>query len=95
MTMAIYFPGRRTLREESYLEGKAEGVTEGKAEGVVAGRAEGVAVAVLRVLERRGVSVSEGVRSRVTGCADPELLDLWLDRAFVVAAGEEIFLDEE
>ncbi|WP_308294420.1 hypothetical protein [Streptomyces sp. XM4193] len=91
MTMAIYFPGRRTLREESYLEGKAEGVTE----GVVAGRAEGVAVAVLRVLERRGVSVSEGVRSRVTGCADPELLDLWLDRAFAVAAAEEIFLDEE
>ncbi|MEV0125054.1 hypothetical protein AB0I16_26555 [Streptomyces sp. NPDC050703] len=43
MTFVSYFPGRGTLREQAYLEGKAEGVEDGKAEGLAEGKAEGLA----------------------------------------------------
>lgn len=41
--VATYFPGRGTLFEETYLEGKAEGKAEARAESI------------LSVLEKRGI----------------------------------------
>ncbi|GGZ19816.1 hypothetical protein GCM10010387_10930 [Streptomyces inusitatus] len=58
-----------------------------RAEGEVKGLSRGILVA----LEQRGVTVSDEARLRITGCADPELLDTWLVRAFTVSAAEEIF----
>ncbi len=51
MPFVSYFPGRGTVRETAYLEGK----TEGKA----GGWAEGGAKGILFVLEARGVPVSD------------------------------------
>lgn len=80
-----YFPGRGTVFEEAYLEGKAEGRAEGEAEG----KAE----AVLRVLEVRGLPVSAEVRERVTSCADLGRLDVWLLRAVTAERVEDLFGD--
>ncbi|MGC9381572.1 hypothetical protein [Streptomyces sp. MH13] len=66
---------------------RAEGRAEGREEGRVAGLAE----AVLRLLERRGVVVSEGERARIVGCTDPDTLDVWLTRAIAVASAAEVF----
>jgi hypothetical protein len=41
LMVEIYFPGRGTLIEEKYLEGKAEGRAEGEAKGMAKGKAEG------------------------------------------------------
>ncbi len=57
-------------------------------------RAEGRAEDVLLVLEQRGLEVSEEVRGRVTGCADPDVLRLWLARAVTASKAEEIFAGE-
>lgn len=52
--VVTHFPGHGTLFEETYLEGKAEGEARGEAKGV------------LRVLEVRGLAISEDVRERIS-----------------------------
>ena len=80
-----YFPGRGTLVEESFLEGKAEGQAEGQAAGL--------AQAVLQMLAHRGITVSDAARERIAGCHDIDTLNRWVDAAFTVASAEEL-LDE-
>lgn len=62
-----------------------------RAEGEARGEAKGEARALLRVLERRGVGLSESQRAEIDGCRDLDQLERWLDRALVVATGEELF----
>ncbi|MET7473058.1 hypothetical protein ABZT17_01655 [Streptomyces sp. NPDC005648] len=86
----IFFPGRGTVRETAYLEGKADGQAEGKTEG----RVEDRALMVLRVLEKRGIPVDEEVRERVASCADLDMLTLWFDRSLTVSVADELFAGE-
>ncbi|WP_030619947.1 hypothetical protein [Streptomyces sclerotialus] len=101
-----FFPGRGTLVEEKFLEGKAAGRAEGRAEGRLEGRAvghaagvaEGIAKAkahaVLSLLAARGVPVPEAARERITGCAVPDVLDRWFDRAVTASSAQVLFTDE-
>ncbi|MFE0791446.1 hypothetical protein ACFW4O_06040 [Streptomyces mutabilis] len=59
------------------------------------GRAEGRAGALLLLLDRRGVSLSEGERARIVGCSDVEVLDVWLTRAITASTAAEVFEPEE
>ncbi|MFD9881821.1 hypothetical protein ACFWZT_10190 [Streptomyces alboflavus] len=90
-----YFPGRGTVRETAYLEGKAEGRAEGEVEGRAEGRAEGKVEArvsmILRALEMRGVDVPEDVRERITACTDPYTLSLWFDQSLTVTSVDGLF----
>ncbi|MFH9075031.1 hypothetical protein [Streptomyces alboflavus] len=95
MGFVSYFPGRGTVRETAYLDGKAEGKAEGRAEGEAKGRAEGRVEArvslILRALEMRGIHVPEDVRERITACTDPYTLSLWFDKALTVTTVEGLF----
>ncbi|MGW5605151.1 hypothetical protein ACWEWI_03450 [Streptomyces sp. NPDC003753] len=73
--VVTYFPGRGTVFEEAYLDGAAKGQAKG----------------VLRVLEVRGLPVSDAVRERITTCTDLARLDDWLDRACTVERAEDLF----
>lgn len=64
---------------------------EGRAEGLAEGSAEGRSDAVLRVLDKRGVVLSEEQRARVAGCIDLDQLDAWLDRAATATRASEVF----
>ncbi|WP_306361629.1 hypothetical protein [Nocardia sp. CC227C] len=66
-------------------------IAEGRSEGRSEGRAEGEAMAVLTVLEARGIPVSVEVRGRVLGCGEVARLEEWLRRAVTVATAEELF----
>ncbi|MEV0274920.1 hypothetical protein AB0I22_00825 [Streptomyces sp. NPDC050610] len=74
-----YFPGRGTLVEETYLKGKAKGWAQ----------------SILRLLEGRGVPVSESVRERITNCTDLDTLNHWFNRAVTATDAEELFAEEE
>ncbi|MET9523113.1 hypothetical protein [Streptomyces coeruleorubidus] len=77
--VATYFPGRGTLFEETYLEGKAEGKAEAKVESI------------LSVLDKRGIPVPEDTRDRITSCTDLDTLTLWFDRSLTATAVEDLF----
>ncbi|WP_406124151.1 hypothetical protein [Streptomyces sp. NBC_00989] len=79
MGFVNYFPGRGHLMERAYLEGQAEG------------KAEGEAALILRLLEKRGILVSEDTQERVTSCTDLDTLTLWFDRALTVTVAEDLF----
>ncbi|MFH8468923.1 hypothetical protein [Streptomyces sp. NPDC017991] len=82
MSFVSYFPGRGTVRETAYLEGRAEG------------RADDRASLILRVLERRGMPVPEAARERITSCADLDILALWFDRSLTATAVEDLFAED-
>ncbi|MDO0933379.1 hypothetical protein QQY66_17415 [Streptomyces sp. DG2A-72] len=56
-------------------------------ETIIKARAEDI----LRILDRRGIEVSDAVREQVTSCSDLEVLGTWLDRSLTVSNGEELF----
>ena len=86
MSFVSYFPGRGTVRETAYLEGKADGETTGEARGEAKG--------VLFVLEVRGISVSDSVRERITSCTDLDRVDAWLERSRTVERAEDLFVGD-
>jgi predicted transposase/invertase (TIGR01784 family) len=86
-----YEQGLRLARREGEARGRTEGEARGRAEGEARGRAEGEAQAILRVLERRRVAISEVQREQILDCPELDQLEMWLDRALTVASAEELF----
>ncbi|WP_143591655.1 hypothetical protein [Thermoactinospora rubra] len=80
---AMTFPYQTELERQ----GEAKGLAKGRVEG----RAEGEAIAVLRVLRRRGIPVPEDARQRIAACTDTAQLEQWLDRALEVDTIDELF----
>jgi hypothetical protein len=90
MTTAEY---EKTLVEKIHDQGIAEGKAEGITEGEARGKAEGEARAVLRLLDARGLALSQEQRQQVTSCTDAAQLDRWLDRAITAGTVAEVFAD--
>ena len=55
-----------------------------------AGLEEGVRASLLRVLSRRGLSLSDAQRQRVQACGNLEVLHAWLDRAVDAATADDV-----
>lgn len=77
------FPYKSALRLEFEAAGEARGAARGKAEGE--------ARSVLRVLDRRGISLTDQERERISACTDTDTLDLWIDLAITCTTAEELF----
>ncbi|MFF9776191.1 hypothetical protein ACF1HJ_21330 [Streptomyces sp. NPDC013978] len=58
-------------------------------------RVEERVAGILRILDRRHIEVPETVRERVSNCTDPDLLQVWWDRAIVATDAAELFDDDE
>jgi hypothetical protein len=65
--------------------------TEALREAIAKGRSEGRALAVLEVLDARGLRPSDQQRQRVLDCNDVETLARWLRRAATVARAADLF----
>ncbi|MGW3985592.1 hypothetical protein [Streptomyces sp. NPDC004830] len=76
--VATYFPGRGTLFEQAYLEGKAEGTVQ----------------SILRVLQKRGIPLTPHDRARITTCTDLDTLTRWFDRSLTAVGAHEVFSAE-
>jgi hypothetical protein len=66
---------------------------EGIAEGEARGEARGEAKVVLRLLDVRGVALTQEQRDQVTACTDAVQLDRWLDRVITASTAAEVFAD--
>ena len=73
---------------------RAEGREQGLEEGLARGEVLHAAVAVLEVLDARGMAVPKSVRERVLGCGDIDTLNDWLRRAATARRADGIFTDE-
>ncbi|AJE85377.1 hypothetical protein SLNWT_5001 [Streptomyces albus] len=60
-------------------------------EGRQEGRASAKAEDVLKVLDARGITLTDAHRQHLTTCQDLDLLDTWFDRSLVATTGQEIF----
>jgi ATP-dependent exoDNAse (exonuclease V) beta subunit len=58
---------------------------------VLVGKTETLAAAVLRVLERRGLPVTDDDRARISRCDEVATLERWLDLAVTAARASELF----
>jgi predicted transposase YdaD len=69
-------------RAEELMRSHGEKLIErGMRRGLARGRAEGRAEDVLRILDARGMAVTDEVRQRILTCTDIATLDRWFDRA--------------
>jgi hypothetical protein len=73
-----------------FSESQRRSYDKGAAHGKIEGMVEAAAKAVLRVLARRGLRVSDDQASRIRACTDLETLDRWLDSALSVASVDEL-----
>jgi len=76
------------LKLEAAAEARGEAI--GKAEGRAEGEAKGTAEAILKVLEARGIAVSQAQREEISRCSDLARLSRWVVRASVATSAEEV-----
>lgn len=60
-------------------EGKLDGLREGELKGLREGRLDGLRDALLRLIARTGIALSEGDRARIRTCEDTAALDRWIE----------------
>ena len=63
---------------------------EGKLEGKLDGKLEGKRTALLRLMRRAGLELTDVERARIEGCADVDALDRWLDNLFGAKTAAEV-----
>jgi hypothetical protein len=73
--------------------GREEGLKEGEARGLKEGEARSKANAILDVLRRRGIAVSDADAQRVLACRDESTLALYWERAFSATSAAELLGD--
>jgi hypothetical protein len=66
-----------------------QGIEQGIEQGSVRTRIEDI----LRILSRRGVSLSAAERSRIEDCADQATLETWFDRSLMIDNAKDLFAD--
>ena len=55
------------------------------------GKVEGEAVAVIRILNARGISVPQDAHDRITQCTDLDRIEEWIDRAVTATTLDDVF----
>jgi hypothetical protein len=72
-------------------EGMQQGMQQGMQKGKQLGRAEGAARVLLTILAARGIAKVDQVRTRISECTDPDLLERWATRAATCSTIDEVF----
>jgi hypothetical protein len=73
--------------EKFFSEAHRRSYDRGKAEGEATGEAK----ALMMILKRRGMTITDEQQRQIVACTDLATLDRWLDRAFSVTSVDELF----
>jgi hypothetical protein len=76
--------------EKFFSEAHRRSYDLGQAKGEAKGEAKGKADALLMILRRRGLTITDEQQQQIVACTDLAILDRWLERAFSVASGNEL-----
>ncbi|MFT3768435.1 MAG: hypothetical protein QM820_23550 [Minicystis sp.] len=93
-------PMRRAL-EALVMQRQAEGEVEfppfaqrifeqGESKGLREGKLDGLREALLRLLARAGIALSDDDRARIQACTDPATLDRWIDNVLGAKTASEV-----
>jgi hypothetical protein len=83
--------GIREGKLDGIREGKLDGIREGKLDGIREGICAGKRDALLRLLARTGIALSENDHARVQNCTDVATLDQWFDNAVGAKTAHDVF----
>jgi hypothetical protein len=72
-------PFAQELMERFFRHGELKGLHEGRLEGKLEGKLEGLREALLRLVARAGIALTEEDRARIQACDDAATLDRWID----------------
>jgi len=76
--------------EASWEAAKREERHWGKLDGLREGKLDGKRETLLRLLARAGIALTGEERARVEGCADPALLDRWVDNVLGAKSAADV-----
>jgi flagellar biosynthesis/type III secretory pathway protein FliH len=76
--------------EKFFSEAHRRSYDLGKAESKAEGEARGEAKALMMILKRRGMAITDEQQRHIVACTDLDTLDRWLDRAFSVTPVDEL-----
>ncbi|MEV5889859.1 hypothetical protein [Nonomuraea fuscirosea] len=79
-----------TVDDLMHLPFVREWVEQGEAMGRAVGEALGEAESILKILNKRGIPVTDEARERILACTDTTILDAWLDRALTATSIDEV-----
>ena len=77
--------------EEGHKSGLAEGLVEGHKSGLAEGLAAGKRASLVRLLARRGITLTEEEQRKISLCDDLARLDQWFDNALTGNTAAEVF----
>lgn len=76
--------------QKLFTEAHRRSYDQGKAEGNAEGEAKGEAKALMMILKRRGLKVTDEQQQQIVACTDLGTLERWLDRALSVTSVDEL-----
>ncbi|MBB6170042.1 hypothetical protein HNR23_000102 [Nocardiopsis mwathae] len=80
-----------TIANAQTMEYQSEFIQSCVDQGVKQGFLEGEIRMLLRIIERRGTTLSDEQRARIKDCADPEAVERWADRVVAAETADDIF----
>jgi hypothetical protein len=83
------YPHVSQWRAQATEQGIAQGIEQGIEQGKLKARTQDI----LRILNRRGISIPEADQTTIENCTDMDTLEKWFDRALVVNDIKDLFTE--
>jgi hypothetical protein len=88
---ATFPPFAQQIFERGIREGELKGLQEGKLDGLREGKLDGLRDALLRLLARAGITLTEDDHTRIQGCTDAATLDRWVENVLGAKTAADVF----
>jgi hypothetical protein len=76
---ATFPPFAQQIFERGIREGELKGFRDGELKGLRDGKLDGLREALLRLMARAGLTLTEDDRARIQACDDAATLDRWVE----------------
>ncbi len=85
------FPFVQEIFERGSRAGEIKGLREGELKGLREGKLDGLRDALLRLLARAGITLTEDDHTRIQACTDAATLDRWVENVLGAKTAADVF----